>query len=127
MIVLDASAALSGLLNDGAARDWMTREQLHAPHLIDSEIVSVLRRHVASGRLTVDEGWGALDTWRRVGLTRYPSTGLLDRIWQLRENVTPYDAGYVALAESLRCQLLTADSRLSRAPGTECPITFVPR
>ncbi|CAN5560870.1 PIN domain-containing protein [soil metagenome] len=127
MIVIDASAALSGLLNDGAARVWMTREQLHAPHLIDSEVVSVLRHHVASGRLPVAEGWGALAIWRRLGLTRYPSTGLLDRIWQLRENVTPYDAGYVALAESLRCQLLTADSRLSRAPGIECPITFVPR
>lgn len=76
MIGLDASAALSGLLTDGSAREWMIREQLHAPHLIDSGVVTALRRRVAAGRLTAGEGWQALDTWRRLdvrGMSLLPS------------------------------------------------------
>lgn len=127
MIVLDASAALSGLLNAGPARESLASEQLHAPHLVDSEVASGLRRHVASGRIAPDEGWAALDAWRRLGLTRYATHGLLERIWALRDNLSAYDAGYVALAESLGCSLITADARISRAPGIRCPITVVPR
>lgn len=127
MIVLDASAALSGLLNAGPARESMGEEQLHAPHLVDSEVANGLRRHVASGRLAVDNGWAALDAWRRLGLTRYATHGLLERIWELRDNLSPYDAGYVALAESLGCAVVTADTRISRAAGIRCPVTVVPR
>lgn len=127
MIVLDASAALSGLLNAGPARESLARDQVHAPHLVDSEIASGLRRHVASGRIAASDGWAALDVWRRVGLTRYGTHGLLRRIWELRDNLSAYDAGYVALAESLECSLVTADARISRAPGVRCPITVVPR
>lgn len=127
MIVLDASAALSGLLNDGPARAVMATEQLHAPHLVDSEVASGLRRRVALGQVDAKDGWTALDTWRRLGLTRYAVHPLLDRVWQLRDNLSAYDAGYVALAESLGCALITADSRLSRAPGVRCSITVVPR
>lgn len=127
MIVLDASAALSGLLNSGPARASMAGEQLHAPHLVDTEVASGLRRQVASQRIAADDGWAALDTWRRLGLTRYAMHGLLDRVWELRADLSAYDAGYVALAESLGCSLVTADARISRAPGVRCPITVVPR
>lgn len=127
MIVLDASAALCALLNAGPAREALASEQLHAPHLVDSEVASGLRRQVASGRIALDAGWTALDTWRRLGLTRYPTHGLLERIWALRDNLSAYDAGYVALAESLGCSLVTADARISRAPGIRCPTTVVPR
>lgn len=93
MIVLAASAALSGLLNDGPAREIMAAEQLHAPHLVDSEVASGLRRHVASGHLAAATGWTTLEAWRQLGLTRYAVHPLLDRIWQLRDNVSTYDAG----------------------------------
>ena len=127
MIVVDASAGLSGLLNDGPAREMLATAQLHAPHLVDSEVANGLRRRVAAGRIEVSDGWTALDTWRRLGITRYAVHPLLDRVWQLRDNVSAHDAGYVALAESLSCTLVTADARLSRAPGAHCPITVVPR
>lgn len=127
MIVADASAAVSALLNDGAARRAFSDEQIHIPHLIDPEVANALRRHVAAGRLAPDMAWEALDHWRQLGLTRYPVVGLLDRIWELRENVSAYDASYVALAERLGCALMTADARLSRAPGIGCVITVVPQ
>ncbi|TWP35575.1 type II toxin-antitoxin system VapC family toxin [Leekyejoonella antrihumi] len=127
MIVLDASAALSAVLNAGPARESVADEQLHAPHLVDSEVVSGLRRHVISGDITADNGWAALDAWRRLGLTRYAIHGLFDRIWELRDNLSAYDAAYVALAECLDCALVTVDARISRAPGIRCPVTVVPR
>lgn len=127
MIVVDASAPLSALLNDATARRLLTADQLHAPHLVDSEVASGLRRAVAAGRIDAAAGWTALDTWRRLGLTRYALHPLLDRMWELRDDLTAYDAGYVALAEALNCSLVTADARLSRAPGIRCSITVVPR
>ncbi|HEU0257433.1 MAG TPA: type II toxin-antitoxin system VapC family toxin [Microbacteriaceae bacterium] len=127
MIVLDASAALSALLNDGPARGLVATEDLHSPYLVDSEVASGLRRHVRSGGVAMGDGWAALDVWRRLGLTRYALNGLLGRIWDLRDNLSAYDAGYVALAEALRCRLVTADSRISRAPGIRCAVTVVPR
>lgn len=126
MIVLDASAAVSALLDDGAARSLLATEAAHAPHLIDLEVASVLRRIVASGRIAADDGWAAIDAWRRIGITRYAVTGLLPRIWELRANLSAYDAGYVALAEALECPLATIDARISRAPGLRCPITVLP-
>jgi len=127
VIVVDASAAVSAVLNAGAARRALSDEQLHAPHLIDAEVASGLRRRVAAGQIGPDAGWTALDAFRRLGITRYPLRSLLDRVWELRENVSAYDATYVALAELLDCELLTADGRLSRAPGIRCPVTVVPR
>lgn len=126
-MVVDASAALSALLHAGPARDALGREQLHAPHLIDSEVASGLRRRVAARQMEPDAGWATLDTWRRLGMTRYPAFSMLGRAWELRDNLSAYDASYVALAELLGCSLLTADARLSRAPGVRCPITVVPR
>ena len=127
MIVVDASAAVSALLNDGQARSVLATEQIHVPHLVDSEVASAMRRQVATGALTPDDGWTALDTWRRLGVIRHPVFGLLDRIWQLRDNRSAYDASYIALAETLGCAVLTADATLSRAPGARCSITVVPR
>ena len=126
MIVVDASAALAALLNAGHAREALGAEQLHVPHLIDYEVASGLRRRFAAEQLAADAGWAALDTWRRLGMTRYAIHPLLDRIWELRDNLSVYDAGYIALAERLGCSLLTADSRLARAPGVGCPVTIVP-
>lgn len=126
MIVVDASAVIAALLNDGPARQALSDQQLHAPHLIDTEVASGLRRKVIANEIPAVAGWAALDTLRRLGLTRYPGVGLLERVWALRENLSAYDATYVALAEDLACPLLTSDARLSRAPGIRCPVTVLP-
>ena len=125
MIVVDASAALAALLNNGPARLALSSDHLHAPHLVDSEVANALRRRVSTVQLKPDDAWKALDTWRRLGLTRYPVIGMLERIWLLRNNLSAYDASYVALAEQLGCALLTCDGRLGRALGVRCPITVV--
>ncbi len=126
MIVVDASAALAALLNAGPARQALSDQQLHAPHLIDVEVASGLRRNVLAQQIPAAVAWTALDTLRRLGMTRYPGFPLLDRVWELRDNLSPYDATYVALAEELTCGLVTADGRLSRAPGIRCPVTVIP-
>jgi predicted nucleic acid-binding protein len=127
VIVLDASAAVSALLNAGQARTALADGAVHVPHLIDSEVAHALRRQVLGRSLGADDGWAALDTWRRLGVVRHPVGGLLDRVWELRDNVSAYDASYLALAEALGCALLTADARLSRVPGLHCSVTLVPR
>lgn len=126
MIVVDASAAVSALLHPGTARAALAGEPLCAPHLIDVEIASAMRRRVLAGDVSSQEGWTALDTWRRIGIARYAAGGLLARVWELRDNLGAYDATYVALAEALGCALLTVDARLSRTPGLRCPVTVVP-
>lgn len=125
--MVDASAAISALLNAGPARRAVAEDQVHVPHLIDPEVANALRGGVARSQLAPDDAWTALDRWRRLGITRYSGFHLLDRVWELRENLSAYDASYVALAESLDCALLTADVRLSRAAGLHCPVTVVPR
>ena len=127
MIVVDASAAVSALLNAGPARQALAEEQLHAPHLIDPEVANALRRGVVARRIESGDAWTALDRWRRLGMSRYAVFHLLERVWELRENLSAYDASYVALAESLDCTLLTADVRLGLSPGLRCPVTVVPR
>jgi predicted nucleic acid-binding protein len=125
VIVLDASAGVAALLRDGSARAAAAREQLHVPHLIDAEVAQTLRRLVAAGQLSAREGERLLTTWAALALVRHPVHALLPRVWALRENVSAYDATYVALAEELGCVLLTADARLARAPGATCPVTVV--
>jgi predicted nucleic acid-binding protein len=127
VIVADASVAVAALLHYGLARELLGDETLHVPHLIDAEIASGLRRLVAAERLSAAAGWSALDRWRRLGMTRHAAFGLLDRVWELRDNLTAYDANYVALAEALGCGLVTADARLAAAPGPRCSITVVRR
>lgn len=125
MIVLDASVAVAALLTDGSARETVAREQLHAPHLIDAEVAQVLRRLVSAGRLPAASGQRLVTEWSALALVRHPVHALLPRMWALRENVSAYDASYLALAETLGCALLTADARLARAPGATCPVTVV--
>jgi predicted nucleic acid-binding protein len=98
--------------------------RLHAPHLVDSEIASALRQRVRGAELTAGRGWHALDTRRRLALTRYAMHPL--QIWQLLDNLSAYDASYVALAEALGCALVTADRRLAGGPAVRCAITVVP-
>ena len=121
-MVLDASAAVELLLNTPAGRRVSSRldgetEVIHAPHLIDIEVAQVLRRHVLHGLVTDARALRALDRWRDLDIERYRHTPLLDRVWQLRHNVSAYDAVYVALAEALSSPLVTGDARLARAPG----------
>lgn len=125
MIVVDASVVVSGLLQAGEARDAMGQEALSAPYLVDAEVIHVLRRRVAAQQVSVPEAQRALDAWRRMGLRRYGAQPYLGRIWELRDNLSAYDATYVGLAEALDCPLLTADGRLSRAPGLRCTVRLV--
>lgn len=127
MIVLDASAAVLALLNDGDARRSLATGTVAVPHLADSEVVSALRARVLCGDIGAGDAGAALARWARLGLRRFGAVGLLARIWALRDNLTAYDATYVALAEALACELVTADARLARAPGPTCPITVVRR
>lgn len=126
MIVLDASAAVNGILGDGAARQALHDSGLHAPHLIDTEILHAVRRRVLANDVTFDGGQDALSAWQRVAVVRYSGWSFMQRAWELRDNVSAYDATYVALAEALGCPLVTADARLSNAAGIRCAITVLP-
>ena len=129
-MVLDASGAIEFLLNTAAGKRLAARladeaEDVHAPHLIDMEIAQVLRRYVLRG--TLEEGMGALalDRWRNLEVERYPHEPFLGRVWQLQDNVTAYDAIYVALAEALSTVLVTGDRRLVGAPGVRAAIELI--
>ena len=91
-------------------------ESLHAPHLLDVEVAQVLRRYTAAGELTPERGREALMDLVDFPVHRYPHDVLLPRIWELRHNVTAYDAAYLALAEILAAPLVTCDARLAAAP-----------
>lgn len=125
MIVVDASAGVLALLNDGDARRSLATESVAVPHLADSEVAQALRSQVLRGRIELDVARRALDSWARIGIRRFGVVGLLPRIWELRKNLTAYDATYVSLAEAIGCDLLTADGRLATAPGPACPIAVV--
>ncbi len=124
MIVVDASAMVELLLQTSAAPAIeaaiiVPDRTLHAPHLIDIdiEIASVVRRLAGRGEIDAARGRLMLDALRDLPLERHAHALLLPRIWHLRENVTAYDAAYVALAEILDAPLLTRDARLARAAG----------
>ena len=127
MIVVDASAAVLGLLNDGDARRSLASATIAVPHLADSEVTHALRSQVLRGVIEESAARVALDRWARLGIRRFAAAGLLARIWDLLANVTAYDATYVALAEAIGCELLTADARLAAAPGPTCSIVVVRR
>lgn len=122
MVVVDASVLVDALLIDGAARARLAEANLQAPDLIDAELLSVLRRLVLAGRLPEQHARRALAIAQQLGLRRHASRHLWARVWQLRTNLTAYDALYVALAEQLGATLLTADARAARAPGLHCSV-----
>ena len=129
MIVVDASVLANAVGDDGvagaAARAVLRGEDLSVPHLADVEVVSVLRRRWLAGLLTEARFATAVDDLAALPADRYPLLPLMPRAVELRANVTPYDASYVALAEILGCHLATADRRLASAPGPRCPFDVV--
>lgn len=126
MIVVDASVAVSALLNDGDARRMLGENALGAPHLVDAEVLHTLRRLLNRGQLTAENAELVVHRWRLLGVQHFPLLGLVPRIWALRDNLSAYDAAYAALAEALDCPLVTTDGRLAAAPGPRCPITVLP-
>ena len=130
MIVIDASALLEALLRTPAAKvveRWLfdPRQTLHAPHLLDVEIAQVIQRYAANGEIDSERGRTALADLADFPLHRYPHDLLLPRVWDLRNNLTAYDAVYVALAEALDAPLLTRDRRLAAAAGHHARVELV--
>ena len=122
MIVLDASAVVDWLLQTPAGqrieqRIYARNDTLHTVHLLDVEFAQVLRRLVRESKLTPRRAEEAIDDLTALRITRYPPVLLLPRIWRLRQNLSAYDAAYVALAEELKAPLITRDQRLAAAPG----------
>ena len=122
MIVLDASALVELVLNTPTGRAIALRTAdpaggLHIPHLADVEVTQALRRYAKEGEIDAATAALALDDLRALDLQRHAHDPLLDRVWELRGNLTAYDAVYVALAEVLDTVVLTCDHRLARAPG----------
>jgi predicted nucleic acid-binding protein len=126
VLVIDASVLVVALADDGTdgstARARLRGEDLTAPELVDLEVASVLRRHTRSGLTDTRRAELALADLAAMPLRRAPHQPLLTRAWELRENLTIYDAAYVSLAEALQAPLLTADQRLARAPGPRCHV-----
>jgi predicted nucleic acid-binding protein len=129
VIVVDASVLVVALADDGPhgdqARGRLKGERLAMPELADLEVASVLRRQIRAGVIDARRAGLALDDLAALPARRAPHRPLLARCWELRDNLTPYDAAYVALAEAMRATLLTGDHRLARAPGTHCDIEIL--
>ena len=127
MIVIDASV-LANVVGDDESAGRSARARLEAagevsaPHLVDVETVSVLRRQWLAGNLSDRRFQDAVADLGVLPITRYPIGPFMVRAFELRANVTAYDACYVALAETLRCPLLTADARLASAPTITCAV-----
>jgi len=122
LIVIDASAVIEWILNTSRGRSIGKRltdgvEQLHAPYLLDIEVLQVVRRYSLRNVISEVRGRQAIEDYGDLLVKRYPHTPLLTRIWELKANLSAYDAAYVALSEALNAPLLTCDSRLANAPG----------
>lgn len=121
MIVIDTSAvvvALAGQPPNARLRRRLAQDgDLHAPHLIDIEFLHVLRRLTSSQELSMERAADARLDFSDLAIVRYPHQALADRIWELRDNFSAYDAVFVALSEALGAPLVTNDARLARAPG----------
>lgn len=126
VLVVDASVLVAALADDGAdgdtARARLRDEELAAPELVDLEVVSVLRRQLSAGTLDARRAQLAVEDLWDLPMQRASHRPLLARCWELRDNLTIYDAAYVALAEALECALVTADTHLADAPRVRCPI-----
>lgn len=125
MVVVDSSVVVAAL-TEGASRGATAREalrraeSLHAPHLMDLEVVSAIRRLVRGKALLPEDAGSAITDLPGMPIRRYEHTPFLTRIWSSRDNVTSYDAAYVALAEALDATVVTTDGRLTRAAGARC-------
>ncbi len=125
MIVIDASAVVDVLAGDRPSTGLLqrvSREPWHAPHLIDLELLNSLRRLVIRKQITVEFAASVQTDLSLITINRYAHLGFRERIWELRDSMTAYDAAYVALAEALDVPLVTTDARLGRAPGRRCDI-----
>jgi predicted nucleic acid-binding protein len=130
MIVVDASAVLELLLRTlqaGRLAERLLDPEVsrHAPHLLDLEVAQVIRRYSRAGEISEDRAGEALDDFRDLRIHRHPHEPLLSRVWEMRHNLTAYDAAYVALAEALGGPLLTRDGRLASAPGHTAVVEIV--
>ena len=130
MIVLDASAAVEWLLQTAsgvlvARRMFAPGETLHAPHLLDVEVAQAFRRYVAARTLGVSRAEEALQDLTGLRVRRYPHLLFLRRVWELRDNLTAYDALYVALAETLDATLVTCDRKIASAPGHQARVEVI--
>lgn len=117
MLVLDASAALEAVASATPDEPLLGRlsgdRDLHAPHLIDLEVLNALRRLVRQGHISIDRATDARLDFAELTIVRYGHEPLADRVWELRDNLTAYDAAFVALAEILGVPLITCDARLT--------------
>ncbi len=130
MLVVDASVLVNALADDGLDGDrartrLLADRELHVPDMIDLEVLSVLRKHLRRGSLDDRRAGLALNDLQALAVTRYPALPFLDEVWRLRDNLTPYDGAYVALALALDCPLLSADERLAAAPGLPCAVELL--
>lgn len=129
-VVADSSALVASVVDHGSDTRWVdatfAEDDLACPELALAEASNVLRRMELAGQLSHAEAIAAYAELFDIDIVLYPFTPFAARIWELRNNLTIYDAWYVALAEALDCPLVTLDRRLSRAPGPTCPILSPP-
>jgi predicted nucleic acid-binding protein len=129
VIVVDASVALTALVDDGPDghrfRERLRDGPTAAPELLDVEVVSAIRRRLAAGLIDPRGASAAVSDLEDLAVERMTHRGLMSRCWELRDKLTPYDALYVGLAEHLDAVLLTTDARLARSPGPRCRIDLL--
>jgi predicted nucleic acid-binding protein len=125
MAVVDASTLIDAFLGDERSSSAIVGRDLHAPVTVDAEILHGLRRAWLAGVITEADANSVIALAQETAITRHPVQSLVNRIWQLRFNVTAYDAAYVALAEKLDLPLLTRDRRLAQSSGHAARITYI--
>ena len=126
-VVCDASAIAALLLDSGPDGEWVThtidRSEIAAPALVTYESANVIRRQELAGQISPDQAAQAHADLLDLAIEVWPYDILAARAWELRQNLSIYDATYVALAETAELTLITLDKRLAKAPGTKCRIT----
>lgn len=129
-LVVDAGVVVAALADSGPLGAWceevLRNPQLVSPHHMPAEVTNILRRTEANGALSADAAALAMRDLATLPVQLVPFEPCAGRVWTLRENVTAYDAWYVAIAEALRCPLATLDRRLAQAPGPWCEFLLPP-